>query len=456
MHKHAIAYPLLHPQPGYAELDPEVVCTAVKQCIQIVCARFSTDPKFISFSAAMHGLIAMDKSGKPLTHCITWADTRATTAATQLRSHANAQTLYENTGVPIHAMTPLCKLIWLQEMQPAVFKQAAVFIGIKEYVLYQLTGHYVMDTAMASATGLLNIHTLKWDEQALALAGISPDQLPPLVGTHHILSLTPDTIPDCFQLPVPLVVGSSDGALSNMGILSIQPHCLSLTIGTSAAARILVTGVHTDVEMRSFCYHASANQYIIGGASNNGAVVLQWLKESILQTEDSYDALLVEAFAINPGSDGLLLLPYLLGERAPVWNASAKAVFFGLQAHHTRAHLTRAVVEAISYNLYSIAQVLQRQYPITEIRVSGGVVQSREWLQLLADLFQLPVCDVNGMDSTPLGAVLLGIEALQLPAFNLKNDLISEKYVPNPLLKAPYQQGFEKFQRLYERLKEEM
>jgi gluconokinase len=454
--KHAIAYGMQHPSPAWSEQDPGEILRAATQSInQVVAALAPARPALLSFSAAMHSLIAVDDDGQPLTPCMIWADNRAALIAESLRDTDTGMKFYHASGTPVHAMSPFCKLLWLKANEPAVFDAAHKFIGIKEYLFYHWFGVYTVDTSVASASGLLNSATLEWDAAMLRFAGIGPGKLSQPVPVKRVYYYEPaGQKTAALDLPAktPFVIGSSDGALANIAT-GAGSDVLVVTIGTSAAARILTPNRQTDKHMRSFCYHAKDNQYIVGGAGNNGAVVLQWLKESLLRTTDSFEQLFAQAAQAPPGSDGLIFLPYILGERAPLWDPQAKGVFFGLGINHTRAHMVRAVLEGVIYGVYSIGRVIMESNDPAEIYAGGGFAQSSLWLQILADVFNKEARVADDVESSALGAVIVGMEALGHAPWPGSRPL--SVYTPSAGQHAVYAQQFKKFERLYELLKSE-
>jgi len=455
--KQAVQYGMQHPQPAWSEQDPHEIEQAVTASINHIIASLApARPLLLSFSAAMHSLLAVDATGRPLTNCIIWADNRAAEIAGSLRDTDTGQGFYHATGVPVHAMSPLCKLLWLKSNKPVIFTTAHKFIGIKEYLFYKWFGVWAVDTAIASASGFMNLRTLQWDEAILGFAGIAPGKLSEPVPVKQVFYYEPRQTPGTGLLlsdKTPFVIGGSDGALANIAACPRDEYAMVVTIGTSSAARILTQRLETDKYMRTFCYHAIDKLYIVGGAGNNGAIVLQWLKETLLQTNDSFEQLFQQAATAPPGCDGLLFLPYILGERAPLWNPQAKGVFFGLTINHTKAHLVRAVIEGVIYGLYSIGKVIMENNDPEAIYANGGFAQSSFWLQVLADVFNKKVVVADPVESSALGAVLVGMEALQeTPAFERHS--LSE-YIPNPAHYPVYTQQFRKFERLYELLKHE-
>lgn len=448
-------YEMNHPEPDRSEQDPDEILQAVLSGIDhVVLAMSSRAPLFISFSAAMHSLIAIDDKGNLLTQCIIWADNRSDVIAENLRNSERGQRFYHATGVPIHSMSPLCKLLWFKENNAKIFNTAFKFIGIKEYIFYKLLGDFVVDTSIASATGLLNIKTLQWDQDILSFTGIDSSRLSRVVSTKEMLYYN-GAYPQFATLKnVPFVVGASDGALSNIGTGATGNNAMAITVGTSGAARMVVSVPETDAKMRTFCYHLKDNLYITGGANNNGGVVLQWLKETLLQTPDNFEDLFEQAKTVGPGCEDLLFLPYILGERAPIWNSNAKGVYFGLTIEHTKAHLIRASMEGVIFSLYSIGKILAEKKEITELCASGGFAKSTLWLQILADVFNVKVVVSDAVESSALGAVMLGAEAVGID-FVLQRQT-SVTYTPIQDNYKIYQKSFEKFERLYALLKDEM
>ncbi|MEP6749767.1 MAG: gluconokinase [Bacteroidota bacterium] len=458
--KETIGYTIKHPQANYSEQDSDEIFEAVISGIGKITEKLNTDnPVLISFSAAMHSMLAVDKTGKPLTNCIIWADNRASEIAQQLRETKTGNAFYHKTGVPIHAMSPFCKLLWLKKNSAGIFANADKFIGIKEYIFHRLFGKYIVDTGIASATGLLNIHALQWDDEILDYAGIGAQQLSTVVdATHKEYLLKGSKYASDNRLhkiaQTAFIIGGSDGALANLGSGAINQNSMAVTIGTSSAVRMVTTGVYTDEHMRTFCYHLAKSSYIIGGASNNGAVVLQWLKDTLLQTTETYDAFFEHAEKINAGCNGLLFIPYILGERAPIWNSNARGVFFGLDITHNKSHLIRSAIEGVVYSVYSIGKILMEKTTVTEIHATGGFTQSPLWLQILCDMFNCTVLVSGAVESSALGAVKIGMNAMGIE--KKWTPKMTETYQPNILQHKIYLDQFKKFERIYNLLEKEM
>ena len=425
--RHSVEYPLESPEPLAAEQDPALIYDAVVASIRNAVQAGRVDTKRIvcvAFSSAMHSLIAVDKDGRPLTQSITWADNRSAPWAERIRHEFDGHAIYRRTGTPIHAMTPLSKLAWLRETRPGLFALAARFISIKEYVFHRLFGRYVVDYSMASATGLFNLEQLAWDPEALRVAGISADRLSVPVATTTVLhGLAPEAARATGLDPdTAFVIGASDGVLANVGANAIEAGVVAVTIGTSGAVRTVVDQPRTDPGGRTFCYALTENHWVVGGPVNNGGIVLRWLRDVFAGENahagtnpdiDPYDALTRLAESAPAGSGGLIFHPYLTGERAPLWNSSARGSFFGLAMHHRKEHLIRAALEGVVYNLYSVLQTLEHLTGTAhEIHASGGFARSGLWRQIVADVFNRDVYVPQSPEGSCLGAAVLGLYAL--------------------------------------------
>lgn len=472
--EHHIAYTVIAPQPSYCEQDPAVLFDAVIDCIKQVYGQVGVKYSAatllgVSFSSAMHGLIAMDENGKPLTNCIIWADTRSESFAENLRKTNRGHDIYMHTGTPIHPMSPLCKLGWMQQHMTEIFDSTYKFISIKEYVFYKLFNEYVVDHSIASATGLFETCTQNWYTPALKVAGISAEKLSTLVPiTHSLKGMATNYAKKMHLDPeTPFIIGGSDGCLANLGAQAISTGVASVTIGTSGAIRLVSDKPIVDPKERIFSYVISADMFVLGGAVNNGGNVLAWFQDGFASTNHAVDTssakplklLTEEASLIKAGSEGLIFLPYLTGERAPHWDAKAKGVFFGIQMHHQRAHFIRAIMEGVIFGIFSVGKALEETAGALEIILaSGGFAHSDVWVQILADVFDKKVLVKKSVESSAVGAAVVAMNALELiKGYTLPDDFVPTvaEFKPNKENHQIYMQNFAVFERLYEKLKTE-
>jgi gluconokinase len=303
----------------------------------------------------------------------------------------------------------------MKETNYEPYKKASKFVSIKEFLLYRWFGRKVVDYSIASATGLFDIHTLSWNQDALGLAGITEDQLFTPVPPTEVLQGLKQSISQRTGLPgnIPFVVGASDGSLANLGIGAINPGEVAVTIGTSGAIRQLVSKPRTDYQaQKTFCYAFTDSLSLIGGATNNGGIVLKWLKETFGNNE-TIESLLSQAEKVPPGSEGLLFLPYLNGERAPIWNSKVRGNLVGLSLSHKKEHIIRAGLEGVIFSIYHVGQELEQLAGrSTKLLASGGFARSPLWLQILSDVFNQEVHVPLSHQSSAWGAAWVGLHAI--------------------------------------------
>ncbi len=454
-------YPLHEPRPGYAVQDPQAIVDAVVQAVREVVAEVGAHRvRGLSFSAAMHSLIGLSPAGEPLTDMVTWADTRASEQADRLRAAPGGLALHQRTGTPLHPMSPLTKLMWFREREPELAARVRTWAGIKEYVLLRLCGARVVEHSTASATGLLDNRALAWDDEALALAGVRSGELPELVPTTHVLRGLTDDAAAATGLPpsTPVVVGAADGPLANLGLGAVDPGVAACSIGTSGALRVVVDRPAADPQGSLFSYALAPGRWVVGGAITNGGVVLGWTGDALAPDlgDDAEAGLLALAQRVPPGSGGLLMLPYLLGERAPRWSSLPRGAYVGLTRAHRREHLVRAALEGVCLQLALVLGSMRAAgLEVSQVRATGGAMRSPLWRQMLADAFGMRVDLAAGQEGSALGAALLGMEALGLiESIDVAADLaeVEVSVRPEPASAAVYASLLPVFSDLYDAL----
>jgi gluconokinase len=469
----SMEYPLYTPQAAWAEQDPEEILQGVLLVLKNAIAEAKLVPHDIAgvcFSSAMHSVIPVDNHGRPLDRMQTWADSRGQDYIKKIKASYDANTIYFKTGCPIHPMYPLFKMFWFKNERPDIFSRTAKFIGIKEYVCHYLLGKYLVDESIASATAIYNIHTRKWDEDLLAIIGITSERLSEVLPTTHIernikpevaaiLGLAPDTA---------IVLGASDGVLSTLGSGAVNPGQVTAMIGTSGAVRMITNKPQADEKQRTWCYNLIDDTWVLGGALSNGGVAFRWARDKFATTEqhvaanlglDAYEILGRYAEQKPAGCEGLLMLPHFSGERAPYYNANSRGVLFGLNLNHGKRHLVRATLEGIIYGMFSIFRSLEEVAGnVNEIRAGGSFTRSRVWVQIMADVFGRVINVPGEPEGSAFGAAILGMYALGIIA-DLKEVekfiTIKETYYPNEENREIYQRLFGIYERLYCNLQQE-
>jgi gluconokinase len=461
------SYPTFHEQPDYSEQDPEqmfiTMLYVLKKLLNEVVYTQKYEVSSICFSSSMHSLLAVDIGGIPLGNAITWGDNRGKHEAATLKGTPLGDRIYEATGTPIHPMSPLVKIAWLRNNDPERFKLTHKFLSIKSYIIQQLTGSCIIDHSIASATGLMNIHSFEWDKSALEFAGISAEKLPRLVPVFFSDIKLKREYQSSLRLStsVKVLIGSSDGCLATLGAGVWEKGRATITIEDSGAFRVIGDKVIDDPKQQLFNYRLTNDLIVSGGPTNNGGVVFEWFANQFGESDTGYDverafaSLIREASAVPAGSDGLLFLPYLLGERAPIWNANARGCYFGLHIRHQRRHMIRATIEGILFEILSIGKTMEAHRNIESLSINGSFASIPFCTQMIADMFNRPVNTLSHGNSIGVGAYLLS--ATDLGIFTDLGEAsmqvkMHKTYFPNLKTHKIYQQYFRIFENLTKKL----
>lgn len=415
----------------------------------------------MSFSSASASLVPLDVDFKPIRPALTFADLRAVNESHWVINTYGKQA-FTHTGAPMHASYWLPKLLWLRN-QGLKLEGNLYFCTIKDLLIYRLTGWFMIDTCNAGAVGMMDARTMTWDDLSLEISGIDASQLPEIQPTTTLLAFKSDQADRfCPKGYCPkIVLGAMDGVLASLGVGAYQPGRVTTSLGSSGACRITADKPligHSD--HRIWSYPLLNDLWIRGGAMNNGGLVTQWLTENFSKkrqlNDRAYAEMLQAAGSIGPGSDGLLFLPYLFGERAPIYNEQARGVYFGLHNRHNRRHFARAGLEGILFALFSIFEILQEaQGEVNEIRAAGGYLQSELMLQMQADIFRQPILIPAEQEGSVIGAAALAHKALgNISHFNDLEELLTvqSQYRPNQAYQEIYQERYQHFKALYQQI----
>ena len=466
------AYPTFHARPDFSEQDPEQIFITMlyilKNFLNEIIHPKNYKVACICFSSAMHSVLPIDKNGVPLGNAIVWSDNRAKKEADELKASDLGKSLYKATGTPIHPMSPLNKITWIKNNEAERFLRAEKFLAIKTYILQQLTGEYIIDYSVASATGMLNIHSLKWEADALQPAGITKERLPDLVPVFY----SPKKLKTEFQTSlgldekVKLIVGSSDGCMATLGAGVWGDGKATVTLEESGAVRVTGKQVLQDEKQRLFNYLITEGNYVSGGPTNNAGSVFEWYAKQFGDFKNAFDLedcmvnLMNDASKVPVGAEGLIFLPYLQGERAPIWNANAKGVYFGLNINHSHHHMVRATIEGILYAIYNIGKTLQEHRDIKSLSANGTYASYPFWTQMMADIFNKPVHikQGSGSDSVAVGSFLLS--ATEIGIYKNLDEAaqtvkLPDSFVPNKQHHHMHMKHFAIFERLSEKLFDE-
>jgi gluconokinase len=456
--------PLITDEDGQAEQDAEsilhIAIDSINQVLQWA-ADHNIHPQALSFSNANGSLVCLDSKFKPIRPALTYLDMRASQQAQALiETYGRAH--FRSSATPIHATYWPSKFLWMRQTG-WISSECRYFCTIKDLLVTRLTGQFTIDYSNAVATGMANVETGNWDEGLLDAIGITIDQLPKILPTTSVLEISTRGQVAVHQSAkrIQIVLGAMDGVLSTLGVGAIKPGQVTTTMGSSGACRIATRTPLIDQEdMRIWSYPLDESIWIRGGATNNGGLVTQWLVENFSQggvsNQDNFQKLFAQAAKIEPGADGLIFLPYLFGERAPIYNEAARGVFFGLHNGHQRGHFVRAGLEGILLAFYSIFELITRDmsYKI-EMRATGGYVRSELMLQMQADIFGIPINIPSDFEGSVIGAAILAYKSLgYVKTYDdlLKHIIIAKQYCPDEQKHLRYQGIFTRFKALYQQL----
>ena len=402
------------------------VCRTTKELI----AETGIDPGQIgavSFSGQMMGCLCVDRQGNPLRNAIIWADQRALKQARQIEEHISQQDFYHIVGHRNTASYGVQKLMWIRDNEPEIYRETYKTLNAKDFIVYKLTGKFYTEYSDANSMDCFDLNRLTWSDELISYAGIDGDKLPEVKPSVFVAGGVTKEAAGQTGLAegTPVVLGAGDGVTANVGAGSIRPGKTYSCMGTSAWITTTSEKPIYDPQMRSVTWaHAIPGLYAPNGTMQTAGGAYSWLKNTICLDEtrtaelkgvSPYDLINEEIEKSVPGSNGVLFLPYLLGERAPRWNADAKGSFLGLKAETTRADLLRSVLEGVTMNLAIVLDILKTQVEIDEIMVVGGGAKGRVWRQIMADVYNTRITvpavleEAGSMGAAVIGGVGAGI-----------------------------------------------
>ncbi len=450
---------LLTPHPLWSEQDPHQWWTGIKASIQKVLSAADIAAKSIAaigLTGQMHGLVILNESGGVLRPAILWNDQRTGPQCDQIRALIGAERLIQITGNDALTGFTAPKILWVQENEPEIYAQARHILLPKDYIRYKLTGEFGMDRAGGSGTILFDLKERTWSDEVLTALDIPAEWLPPTYEGPQISGqITAQAASETGLIAgTPVVGGAGDQAAQAVGVGAVEPGIIALTLGTSGVV-FAPTGtalIEPQGRLHAFC-HAMPDQWHFMGVMLSAAGSLQWHRDTIAP-ELSFDQLVDEALEISPGSEGLLFLPYLTGERTPYPDPLARGAWVGLTIRHHRAHLTRAVLEGVAFGLKDSFTLIQEAGlgAVDQVRVSGGGAKSQLWKGILADVLDVELMTVNTSEGAAFGAALLaGVGAglfANVPEAAARMIQITGSTSPSPAMSA-YQEYYPRYRELY-------
>lgn len=459
-------YPIEQPQPELAEQKPDLWCRAASGAVREVLARAPhAQVAAIGLSGQMHGTVLLDAAHQPLAPAVIWPDRRSVAQVKEITTLVGAERLYAITGSPVATGFQAATVRWFQQHAPELWQQVKMILLPKDYLRYRLTGVFATDPSDAAGALLLDETRRDWSDELLAQLGIRRDQLPPVQPSASVSGYLHAEAARALGLPVgiPVATGAADTACSVLGAGVVESEQLLLTISTGGQLVQPCETVRIDPHGRihTFCSALEPGEGRAGwyqmGAMLAAGMALRWLRQQLFEEPEqiAYDRMMALAAQEAPGAGGLLFLPYLVGERTPYMDPTARGVFFGLTLSHTRASLIRAVVEGVTLAAYNACSVLRELGAAPQqVVLAGGGARSRFWQQVVADVFGLPVQPLRTVEQSAVGACILAGAALGLhDAAAAARTWVhyGSPTMPDSIRHAFYQDRLAAFQALYQR-----
>lgn len=421
--KATIEYPTLMPRPSWTEQDPEVWWQATVHSIRTVLEQSNIDPAKIvgiGLTGQMHGLVLLDTSGDVLRPCILWNDQRTVNQCRQIENKIGIERVISLTGNLVLTGFTAPKLLWVQQNEPHIYQRVAKILLPKDYIRYRLSGEFFSEVSDASGTSLFDVSKRQWSTEMLAALEIPTGWLPevsesPVCTTKVSREAAEET---GLLMGTPIAGGGGDQAAQAIGMGVIEEGIISTTIGTSGVvfAASNTYRVEPNGLLHSFC-HAVPGMWHLMGVMLSAGGSLRWFRDvfgkdeirlSKQENKDPYQLLIAQAEEAPAGSEGLIFLPYLSGERTPHNNPLARGVFFGISPRHQKGHFTRAILEGVGFGLLDSLQLIKGLgINSKEIVLSGGGARSEIWQRILTDIFGMPIVTTNSEEGAAFGAALL-------------------------------------------------
>lgn len=467
-------YDVYYPQPGWAEQNPEewwrAVCSAVKNALK----KGKIDPEAIAgigIDGQSWSAIAVDKAGNVLTNTPIWMDTRTQDICEELNTRIGKENIFALAGNSLHPSYTTAKILWYQKNLPEVYAKTEKILQSNSYIVYKLTGNMTQDISQGYGLHCFNIHTGRWDTGMCEKMGIPMYLLPDLYPSHEVVGTVTGKAAEESGLAAgtPVVAGGLDAACGTLGAGVLHAGETQEQGGQAGGMSICTDTCQADPRL-ILGYHVVPGKWLLQGGTTGGGGVMRWLEREFgdyeretgaRQGKSSLELLNEEAGKAAPGSDGMVFLPYMAGERSPIWDPDAKGVFYGLDFSKTKGHFIRAAMEGVAYALrHNLETAEQTGVKAEVLRAMGGSANSLLWTQIKADITGKPIIVPSSDTATTLGAVILaGVGVGVYESFEEaveKTVKIKRSHEPNLENQKVYRKNYEIYLELYRQLKETM
>jgi xylulokinase len=468
------AYDVAFPRPGWAEQDPDLWTAALHAAVARLLAEVPEGPSAVrglSFGSQLDGMVVCDRHGRPLRPAMIWMDRRAEPQAAAIAEKVDPAEFYRSVGANLDSSHAVFKALWVRDQQPEVFAEAAQLMPPGSYVLREAAGVLAVDYSNASSLALLDPRTRAWSAPILEAVGIDVAMLPELAaGTQPVGRVTTEFAAATGLAPeTVVVVGCGDEMAATLGAGVFAPGEVCDVVGTAEPVCAASAEPREDPTMLVECHpHADPDVWLLENPGFVSGGNLRWWRDQFAPLEreaeargegDAYDLVTGPAAELPPGADGLVYLPCMQGAMAPEWNGAARGVFYGLTLAHTRAHLTRALLEGSAYALRDILEAMRDAgLEVRRLTVVGGGAKGALWRQIKADVTGLPVRVPSSVETTATGAAILaavgsGLHAGVAEAVEAFVAYQPEEQLPDPERHQQYGDAYRRYRDVYYALK---
>jgi xylulokinase len=427
-------YRLLTPLPDRAELDTSTYLTASIKTISKVVSEAAVDVnEIVGLAVSSQGetLITLDSEGNPVRNAIVWMDYRSVEQSNYLKGILGQQ-VYDHTGIPEVVPTwPACKILWMKEKEPENYRRTEKFLLVQDYLIYCLTGKIVTDGSISCTTLYYDIIEQNWWQPVIEAIGINPQQLPTLLPVGAIAGTLTPWAAKTFGLhtDIKVICGGMDQSVGAIGAGNIDEGVISETTGAALAIQVTIRKPMIDQHRTTPVYvHSVPGRYLFVPVCPTAGMAYKWFKDNFvicedsdpIETTDPYEQMNILAEKVQPGCDGLVMLPHLMGAFSPESNPCARGSFTGFTLLHGKGHFARAIQEAVAFMLRQNVEVIQQAGVIVnEVRTSGGASRSNLWNQIKSDVCGLPIKKLANADAAMVGnAVLAGVACNLFPTIS--------------------------------------
>lgn len=463
-------YPVRYPKPGWAEQNPDewwkAVCGAIRTLLHK--SVNASDIRGIGVDGQSWSAVAVDTRGRVLCDTPIWMDIRAQEICGELKNRFGEDRLFRMSGNPVQPMYTMPKVLWYQKYRPELYRDIFKILQSNSFIAYRLTGTITQEPSQGYGWNCYDIANGAWNTELCGEMGIDPALLPELVSSHTVIgAVTPAAAEETGLHPgIPVVAGGLDAACGTLGVGVIHQGETQEQGGQAGGMSICMDVCRRDPRL-ILGTHVVPGRWLLQGGTVGGGGALNWFEKEFCEMErvqatkkgtNSFVEMDEKAGEIPAGSEGLVFLPYLAGERSPIWDAKARGVFYGIDFSKTRAHFARAVMEGVAYSLrHNLEVAEQTGAHAATLRAMGGAANSPLWMQIKADVTGHELIVPSADTATALGAAILagvgtGVYKDYEDAVR-RTVTIRRAFVPNPGNGAVYSEGYENYRNLYGSLK---